>query len=314
MKKLSRLVSLVVLLLLPSVSRAQDTLGVVFWNLENFFDWKDGGQGDSDGEFSANGSRHWTKSRFFAKCSAVAKTVLWSADGKGRLPDVFGVAEVENEEVVRRLIDNTLLRKFGYSYVHFDSPDPRGIDVALLYRRDRLTLLNADTVRVAGFSTRDILYAQFRTGGGKVFSCIVNHHPSKYGGKASAPRRIAVMESMLALADSLGSCGPVIAMGDFNDTPDGEAPAMASSHLKNLALPLHARGQGTIKFDGRWELIDMFFAGGGLETGHMEILSPPFLLTEDKAHSGVKPLRTWSGPRWNGGVSDHLPIAVDIYL
>ena len=115
---------------------------VVFWNLENFFDWEDGGTGESDREFTPGGLRHWTATKFYRKANLVAKALFWMKDRYGRMPDVAGFAETENKSVINRLIFNTLLRKYGYYVLHRESLDHRGIDVALIYRRDSLRLMN----------------------------------------------------------------------------------------------------------------------------------------------------------------------------
>ncbi len=267
------------------VVQTPPVLEIQFWNLENFFDCKDGGTTASDAEFSARGERHWTRKRYDAKCSAVAKTILWTGDRTGRLPDVVAVAEVENRRVLADLTRNTPLRKAGYGIIHYDSPDPRGIDVALIYRTK--------------VHPPDTLYL------------LVNHHPSKYGGPSSAPRRAAAIARLRAVCDSLQALGArkIILTGDFNDTPDN--PLFGSLGMRNLAEPLASRGEGTIRFGGRWELIDMFFVPEGLDAT-MEILRPPFLLVRDNVHPGQKPFRTWSGPRYAGGVSDHLPILLTL--
>ena len=130
----------------PSLSTFPDAepegLTLMFWNLENFFDYIDGGAGESDTEFSSRGERHWTKKRFYAKCNAFAKAVLWIGSTRD-LPDVIAVAEVENRFVLRQLVNATALRKLDYAVLHYDSPDPRGIDCALLYRTSRLRLLGS---------------------------------------------------------------------------------------------------------------------------------------------------------------------------
>ena len=113
-------------------------VSILFWNLENFFDWKAGNGGE---EFSSYGTRHWTKRKFEVKCNAVAKSLLWIADTEGGLPDIIGVAEVENRSVLQKLLEGTALRRAGYLIIHYDSPDPRGIDVALLYRRSEVSLM-----------------------------------------------------------------------------------------------------------------------------------------------------------------------------
>ena len=275
----------------------------MFWNVENFF------------APQADGERHWGRKKFRTKCQTVAKTLLWAASEQGGLPDVIGLAEVENAFVLRQLIQTTALRKLDYRVVHFESPDPRGIDVALLYRSSRLRLESAKPCHLYQadstiLPTRDILLAQFRGPGGEI-AVLVNHHPSKYGGvSASGPRRKIAVERLRQLADSLTAAGwkHLVAMGDFNDTPDNPLYKQLSPMLVNLAEPLQRQGKGSIKYDGQWELIDLFFISESLLPAQMEILQVPFLQTPDTGHAGTKPLRTYSGPRYLGGASDHCPI------
>ncbi len=338
--------------------RSEDVT-VMFWNLENFFDFIDGGAGESDAEFSSMGPRRWTKKRFYRKCQAVAKTILWTgnldggedgplavrkADGSGArpgrtkgdvlgdwqqgndgpvLPDVVGMAEVENLFVLRQLVSRTALRKLDYKIVHFDSPDPRGIDCALLYRASRLTLVSAKPCRVSapGLQTRDILLAQFLTPAGDSLAVLVNHHPSKYGGGETDWRREVAVARLRALGDSLAAAGwlHAVAVGDFNDTPDNPlferlSPALL---LCSMATPENRRRTaaeiGSIRFNGEWQLIDLCFVSPTLaRSASFSVLEPPFLTERDAAHSGDRPLRTYSGPRYRGGVSDHRPILVRV--
>ena len=300
----------------------QDSLVVMFWNVENFFDHVDQGTGESDKEFSSFGARHWTKRKFQTKCDDIAKSVLWIGDEYGRMPDVVGLAEVENRWVLWKLLNNTLLRKYDYKMVHFDSGDRRGIDVALLYRESVFSMLSYSlTVPVAGgerMSTRDMLQVCLEDLMGQKINMIVCHHPSKYGGvEESSSRRNAAMEALRGLCDSLeiaDSGVPVVAMGDFNDTPDGEQFSLLEGALVNMADGLFTEGYGTIRYQGVWELIDMFMVSEDLAPGsEMEILQIPFLMTYEKKYPGMKPLRTYSGPRYVGGVSDHCPIVLCIF-
>ena len=297
----------------------RDSLTMMFWNLENFFDWRRDTVllNDSEEEFSSYGKRHWTRRQFLRKSRTVAKTILWIADGEGALPDIVGFAEVENRFVLERLLKDTPLSKAGYGIIHYDSPDPRGIDVALLYRKDRLTPLASAPLRVVNendpeFRTRDILLAGFLGPGGDSLAVLVNHHPSKYGGNSSGRRELA-MNRLKEATDSLMASGwnNIVSMGDFNDTP--ESTEAYSRMMVNLAIPLARKGEGTIKYSGRWELIDMFFVSPSLAAGAMmKIVRVPFLTVKDNAHSGEKPLRTYSGPRYSGGVSDHRPIVLKV--
>ena len=343
------------IVLLGLILSPADSLSVMFWNVENFFDWRNDSTTVSDMEFSAAGERHWTWKRFQAKANAFAKALFWVETETGRLPDIIGLEEVENAFVLRQVLQKTALRKLDYKYVHYDSPDRRGIDVALLYRSSRLELLDskpchlyaADTV----MATRDILLCMFKRAGPLVmpdplsFAVLVNHHPSKYGGAAeSEPRRRIAVERLRFLADSLAAVGldRIIAGGDFNDTPDNPVFRRLEPTLVPMHMDLFRRGFGTIKYDGKWDLIDHIYVspalldapmpapasdsssgvtgrqedkvGGPWARARMRILRIPFLLTRDTVHSGEKPLRTYTGPRHTGGVSDHLPVLLEVSL
>ena len=305
-------------------SQNKDSILTVFWNLENFFDYRDGGTSESDAEFSPEGSRHWTSKKFYKKCEMVSKSLFWIGDRYGHLPDVIGVAEVENRWVLQRLLSTTLLRKYEYMIVHRDSKDRRGIDVALLYRKGVFEIVDhsfcVPSFDGARLLTRDILHAKLRhLSNGCIYDFIVNHHPSKFGGaKESEGRRKAAMESLVSMCDSLSvvssgmqSYKGIIAMGDFNDTPDGSQFKLLEGRLENVCQGLFEAGEGTIRYEGKWDMIDMFLVSPAILSDFgCEILRIPFLMTRDRKHPGEKPLRTYSGPRYLGGVSDHCPVVL----
>lgn len=306
---------------LAAYAQERDSLLAVFWNLENFFDYRDGGTGESDTEFSSQGSRRWTSKQFYKKCHLIAKSIFWAGDKYGKMPDVIGVAEVENRWVLNQLISSTLLRKYDYKVIHRDSKDRRGIDVALIYRSSRLELIDKTfkTPEYNGIqlATRDILHARMkRLDDDSVYDFIVNHHPSKYGGsKESDSLRFAVMRSLAGICDSLLLNAPetaykgIVSMGDFNDNPSGKQYVLLEGRLKNSCSHLYERGEGSIRFEGKWDLIDMFWVSPDIyRTSRSEILYIPILMTRDRKHPGEKPLRTYSGPRYIGGVSDHCPV------
>lgn len=267
----------------------------MFWNVENLFE----------------GRPH-----FRDKCNGIAKTIMLAGDEFGGLPDVVGLAEVENAAVLRRLIGGTCLRKTDYAIVHYESPDRRGIDCALLYRRSRFRQVFSKPCHLrdsAGriLPTRDILLAilePLATAGLPSRRCIpesvavlVNHHPSKVG-MDSGRRRAVAMARLLDLRDSLLAEGisRIIAVGDFNE-------AVAPAAGVDLAYP---PGAGTIKFQGRWEKIDGCPVLEGF-SAREHIFAPPCLSEPDRRFTGIKPHRSWSGPRWNGGLSDHYPIILE---
>lgn len=275
---------LLALLLTAVPAAGQDSLLAVFWNLENFFDYR-----------SEAAPQFWTRGRFYTKCDAVAKTLMLISDDCGRLPDVVGFAEIENDFVLRSLVSSTLLRKLGYGIVHHESPDHRGIDCGLIYRKSALKLLDSYPKHVydssgAVMATRDILVAEFEG-----ITVLVNHHPSKIGGKSD--RREAAMKRMLETVDSLRSagCPRVLAIGDFNDE----------------LWP--SEGEGTLKYNGNWEKIDGCFIFGALEADE-QVFMHPLLLVRDKAFGGMKPRRCFVGPRYEGGISDHLPLVLHVSM
>ena len=170
-------------------------------------------------------------------------------------------------------------------------------------------IYDEDSVKI---QTRDILLAHFLTADGQDLAILVNHHPSKYGGAIlSEQRRLAAVKRLRQLTDSLKQCGidRIVAMGDFNDTP--ESPLYNHLDLTNLSKELHDRGEGSIRFEGKWELIDQIFVSESLKGAKMRIIRAPFLMVRDKKYTGEKPFRTYSGPRYLGGVSDHCPVWMD---
>ena len=276
---------------------------VMFWNVENFFT---------------------DKPHFRDKCNGIAKTVMLAGDEFGTLPDIIGLAEVDSRQAVQKLLSHTALRKLDYGIVHYDSPDRRGIDCALLYRRSSFRELYSKPCHITDtlghiLPTRDILLVILEplpaAGANKVsgvppgagltsrecIAVLVNHHPSKVG-KGSDERRELAMARLQALKDSLMAEGirRIVAVGDFNDevTP---APGVT---------PAYAKGSGTIRFQGRWEKIDGCPVLEGFEARE-HIFAPPHLSTRDTRYPGLKPLRTFSGPRYLGGLSDHYPIILE---
>lgn len=283
------------------------------WNIENFFDTRDD-PATADEAFTPGGEMHWTRRRLEAKRNLIAKTIIASAERLGgQMPCLIGLCEVENRAVLSSLLEDTPLAKCRYRTLHHDSGDPRGIDVALLYDPARIRLLHNDFIRIDSFATREILYAELVMEAADTLHLFVNHWPSKYSGaKASKPRREAVGRALAARIDSVYALHPdaaVLVMGDFNDTPG--APVIrglcSSAGLANLTDTVAG---GTIKFKGKWEIIDMMLASPAMaaQIGAVGIYRPDFLLEEDKTFMGSKPRRSYIGPRYNGGASDHLPI------
>lgn len=291
---------------------SSDSTLIMFWNLENFFYPEDEGTGESDKEFSPSGSRHWTFRKYYRKGALVAKSIMWIADKYGKVPDIIALAEIENRKVLNMLVYSTLLRKYKYAILHRDSNDHRGIDVALLWRKDTYTLTSSGIRRLQGMQTRDILIADMKENStGRHILVAVNHFPSKFGGKTSSSGRLLATESLKSVCDSVLNSGNknVVACGDFNDVPSAEEFDGLRGSMVCKADSLELSDKGTIRFEGKWDLIDIFWVSKTLAPiSQMQIVEIPFLMVWDNVHSGYKPLRTFSGPRYIGGVSDHCPV------
>ena len=283
---------------------------VMFWNVENYFDTYDDPLTE-DNDFTPSGTYHWNRGRFEKKRDALAKTIISTADRYKELPMIVGVAEVENKYVVRQLTRHSPLSAYNYNYVHRESPDGRGIDVALLYDTERFRILGVDSLRVKGFRTRDILYVVgvTRDSSRDTLHIFVNHWPSKRSGSKSTDRRSEVARLLDSRAAAILKKNPraqIIAMGDFNDD-------RADTIVKALVHKKASGKKGSYKYKGRWETIDHFFVSQKVsQKSKTYIYDASFLLEEDKTYLGEKPRRTYIGPRHNGGLSDHLPIILKI--
>ncbi len=299
--------------------RAQEPYGILFYNTENFFDPYD----DSltrDESFTPAGEKHWTFSRFRRKAVAVYKVILAAGETAGMTaPELVGLAEVENGYVLHYLLEETPFSVLGYRAVHYESPDPRGIDVALLYDPARVRVLFSRPLRVVlphdtSFATRDILFARIRMAQGDTLQLFVCHWPSRYGGAAAtAGRRRAAAAVIAAVLDTLPPAAvrrQVIVMGDLNDERKDLSVDLLTRppyRLSDLLEEEEKKGRGSLFYDGRWWMFDHFLVGEELRRRVVEahVLRMPFLF--DPGHP-ERPWRTYTGPRYVGGFSDHLPV------
>ena len=319
---MKRLAFIAFILLLPSTlcGQAEERWRMAFWNVENFFDtWKDTLK--DDGSFTPEGDHRWIPRKYLKKKNNIYKTIAAM-----RWPAVMGLAEVENDYVLYDLCRNTPLRKMGYDFIHFESPDERGVDCALLYRVDHFEVFETRVVRVSdssqGFYTRDVLVVGgvLRDTMGVGDSCfvLVMHWPSKLGGAEAESRRMAVARRVNETMAHLQRTHPgalVVAMGDLNATSD-EAPVSQGlgfgGRLRNehgfydlvSTLP---EGEGSYKYQERWEYIDHVIANRELP---LKLFAPDFLLVDDDKYMGKKPFRSYTGLVYHGGFSDHLPLMV----
>lgn len=293
---------------------AQDSMVFVELNCENLFDCRHDSLKD-DYEFLPEGSHHWTPSRYWHHQNNIAQTIL--STSQKSIPDLVALCEVENDSVLFDLTHRSLLRNAGYEYVMTNSPDPRGIDVALLYSPLSFRLENSYPIRITPLKnmrpTRDILYAVGQTNQGSRLHVFVLHAPSRTGGEMQTrPFRKAVTDRLQQSVDSVFTVEPqanIIIAGDFNDyrppVPRGMIHISASAKGTNGAL-------GTYKYQREWGSLDHIFISPSLNRNPTDchIADAPFLLTDDKKYGGVKPHRNYLGPKYQRGFSDHLPLVI----
>lgn len=304
---------------LPSQSQEFSTFTAAWWNVENLFDTRDDPHTNDD-DFTPHGDLHWTRGKFYSKIRGIYKTIVMMD-----LPDVMGLAEVENKYVLRELCQGTPLAKVPYRYVHYDSPDRRGIDCALIYRADRFTVVDSHPVRVSdsteGFYTRDILVVEGVTADGDSVCLLVNHWPSKRGGDEADAHRLEIARTLRQLMLDLKAKHPlsaIIAMGDMNATSSEEALSVGMGFGDDTVTPEGIRlltrrlpnDWGSHKYQGQWRYIDHMFllAGGEWGVKKLKLMKFDHLLTDENGKPGVRPKRTNLGPRYEGGLSDHLPL------
>ena len=269
----------------------------------------------------------------YEKLANLSRVVV--ATGAGYPPAIIGLAEVENDSIMRRWTQRTPLAKWHYHFLVTDSPDVRGINVALMYQPDDYRVLGHESVRIVMPDdirpTRDLLHVWGRVVNGDTVDVVVCHLPSRYGGKKASDKARAIAHTYLRhLMDSISACrvNPhLIVMGDFNDYPTSKQVQRNFSGYVNLMLPLQKalmKGQlsyGSHKYAGEWGFLDHFLVNVSmtdtLQTVHVvnpRSFAMPFMLIDDEKRLGVRPKRSRYGYQYEGGYSDHLPILLDLMI
>lgn len=291
-------------------------------NCENLLDCRHDSL-KNDTEFLPDGSYHWTRTRYWRKLDRVGQTII-ACGVKGQswqLPDMVALCEVENDSVLHDLTRRSLLRNARYDYVMTNSPDERGIDVALVYSPFSFRLIRSHSVRVEPIKdmrpTRDILYASGVIASGDTLHVIVAHLPSRRGGERhSRPFRMAAADRVAAVADSVYNVSKdakIIIAGDFNDYANSASVRMlCGKRLKDISAEATGRNgaKGTYRYQGEWGSLDHILVSESLARNvvHCYINDAPFLVEPDEKYGGVKPRRNYLGPRYQNGFSDHLPL------
>lgn len=311
---------------------------VAFYNVENLFHPTDDSL-KADEDFTPTGLYHWTYKKYYRKISNIAKVFI--AMGEGNPPALIGLAEIENERVLQDLCHYSPLKKFDYTYVHYDSPDRRGIDVALLYRKSLVKITEERPVPIvfpfeSNSLNRDILYAKVQFCHGDTLHALVNHWTSRYGGYAATiPKRNHYAWVVRQIVDSIlrtDGHANILIMGDFNDYATDEslkdmlhACPQTSDRLKDTLynlmyrFSLTADNRGSHKHEDFWGCLDQIIVSRELLTHERgleivgdsaHIFAASFLLVPDEKYGGMKTYRTFLGPRYIGGFADHIPVYV----
>ncbi len=313
-------------------SQEYKAVTIAFYNVENLFDCEDDLQ-TFDNDFTPLGKFNWTEERLNFKLEKIAKTIsLIGAFKTKRPPLLIGLCEVENKIVLERLVNQESLSNIDYGIVHYNSPDRRGIDTALLYDRTFFKILNSQKHRLELFNelnetihTRDQLCVSGYLDEELIY-CIVNHWPSRRGGvKKSEPRRINAAELTNEIMDSIYSISRnanIIVMGDFNDNPNNKSfyevlnsngDITAMNNLYNPMEALYKKGIGSLGYRDQWSLFDQILFSKSLtdtigwKCWKSNVYNADFLKNRTGRYKGY-PKRTFSGGRYTKGYSDHFPV------
>ena len=332
-------------LLAAIVLRAEEKSYVVtFYNVENFFDIYDD-PSTRDEEFTPDGPKRWTQAKYDKKLANISKVLYGIAGTNKDYPAIIGFSEVENRSVLEDIVSTEKLRPARYQIVHYDSPEPRGIDVALIYRPDVFKMEWSDAFQpvipeIPDFKTRDIL-AVCGTIEGERFCFFVNHWSSRRGGSAASEYlRVGCAETVRRYADSLQNVYPdikIVIMGDMNDDPNNrslsevlgakeEISEVGPGGFFNPFWNVHKAGYGTLGYQDAWNLFDNMIVNYNLldgGSGSLRILSPDndglygkvfkrsYMIQQQGKYKNY-PLRSFSGNAFLGGYSDHLPVYIII--
>lgn len=307
---------------------------ILFYNVENLFDTLDS-EGVNDAEYIPTSDKKWDSERYADKLSKLSM-VIASAD-TGYFPDVIGLCEVENKDVVVDLLATPLLGGQDYQILHQNSPDKRGIDVALAYSKKYKPISTSYIlIDLPGnrSHTRDILYSK-----GLLYKdtvhVFVNHWPSRYGGKEeSDPKRAFTAQVLRNVIDSIQKADlnpQIIIMGDFNDYPPDSslshilnakpAPSDNPDELVNLAWEMNANELGSYNYKGNWGALDQFIISANLfEQGKLTADKESFIVVKKEwmlytnKNGKQSPSRSYGGDNYYGGYSDHLPILLKLKI
>lgn len=306
---------------------------IAFYNLENLFDTVDDHH-TLDDDFTPKGFKTWKDSKYRSKLKKLGKAISKIGEEEELSPPaLIGVAEVENARVMQKLLETKYLEDISYSYVHFDSPDERGIDTGLIYNTTCFELFDTHTIPLLIENTdgkrdftRDILYVHGKLNGEEMH-LFVNHWPSRRdGAKETEYKRITAAETILAKLNDLKQgveSSNIILMGDFNDDPNSKSvqTLMDSGLFINPMKQLLSPNSGSANYKGEWSLFDQIIISHSFlnhephtHSFQKAAIFAPRFLKEWKGKYKGNPFRTFAGKKYIGGYSDHFPVYVVLKL
>ena len=303
---------------------------IAFYNLENLFDAEDN-EFTLDEDFTPKGFKKWTPKKYRRKLAKLSRTIAKIGSSANKYPPVLiGVAEVENESVMQDLVKTKPIDQYHYSFIHYESPDERGIDTGLIYNQKYFEVITSkpiplivDNLNGERDTTRDILYVCGKLNGEKIH-LFVNHWPSRRDGSDSTEyKRIkaaqVIKEEMRAIENEDPSANYIV-MGDFNDDPRSKSiqTLLENTSLHNPMEKLHAPElRGSASYKRKWILFDQIILSHSFynyekksHSFHTANIFDDEFLKELKGKYKGSPYRTYAGRKYLGGYSDHFPVYI----
>jgi len=322
---------------LPSEEESNKIYTLAFYNVENLFDTIDSPDTD-DAEFLPNAEKQWKTVRYRDKLAKISEVISKIGDADGA--EIIGLCEIENKAVLTDLVAQPSIKKANYGIVHYDSPDKRGIDVALLYKQKEFTVESSQAIPMQSFRddqeephTRDILKVTLVRKSDKLTVFVV-HFPSRREGKERSEfKRVAVAKQLRTEIDKLlekDKQTKFAVIGDFNDEPTDKSltevlqadnSQKQDDRLFNALYDIKLQGKGTYYHQGNWDMIDNIILSDGLllaEKGlryvsnSAGIYAPEHLKQQEPEKFKGAPHRTYAGNRYLGGYSDHFAVYINM--
>ncbi|NOR27994.1 MAG: endonuclease [Lutibacter sp.] len=312
-----------------SSGKINKTYTIAFYNLENLFDITNDPT-TLDDDFTPKGRKNWNLYRYKNKIRKLSNIIAQLGTQRSfHAPAIVGVVEVENKAVLNDLVASKNLKSHDYGIVHYDSPDERGIDVALLYKKELFEVLSSETfpLYLEGNNgerdyTRDILVVNGNLNG-ELISILVNHWPSRRSGENSTEeKRIEAAKLATQITNNItteNESAKIIIMGDFNDNPSNTSVQkyLVNDTFYNPMERLINTGNGTLNYKKTWHLFDQIIFSKNffnLENDkhtfkYAEVFDKHFLKQWKGKYKG-NPFRTYIGKWYQGGFSDHFPVYV----